>query len=36
MDFSEIAKPLYKLLEKDAKFIWDASCQKSFAIRHAQ
>ena len=30
MDFSKIAKPLYKLLEKDAKFIWDAGCQKSF------
>ena len=30
MDFSKIVKPLYKLLEKDAKFIWDASCQKSF------
>ena len=30
MDFSKIAKPLYKLLEKDAKFIWDTGCQKSF------
>ena len=30
MDFSKIAKPLYKLLEKDAKFIWDAGYQKSF------
>ena len=30
MDFSKIAKPLYKLLEKVAKFIWDADCQKSF------
>ena len=30
MDFSKITKPLYKLLEKDAKFIWDADCQKSF------
>ena len=30
MDFSKTAKPLYKLLEKDAKFIWDADCQKSF------
>ena len=26
MDLSKIAKPLYKLLEKDAKFIWDADC----------
>ena len=30
MDFSKITKPLYKLLEKDAKFNWDAGCQKSF------
>ena len=29
-DFSKIAKPLYKLLEKDAKFVWDEDCQKSF------
>ena len=29
-NFSKIAKPLYKLLEKDAKFIWDEDCQKSF------
>ena len=28
-DFSKIAKPLYKLLEKDAKFSWDRDCQKS-------
>ena len=30
MDFSKIAKPLYKLLEKDDKFIWDQDCQRSF------
>ena len=30
MDFSKTAKPLYQLLEKDAKFIWNAGCQKSF------
>ena len=30
MDLSKISNPLYKLLEKDAKFIWDAGCQKSF------
>ena len=30
MDFSKISKPLYKLLEKDAKFMWGAKCQKSF------
>ena len=29
-DFSKIAKPLYKLLEKDAKFAWDEDCQGSF------
>ena len=29
-DFSKISKPLYKLLEKDVKFIWDEDCQKSF------
>ena len=26
MDFSKISKPLYKLLEKDAKFMWDEDC----------
>ena len=26
----KIAKPLYKLLEKDAKFEWDAECQENF------
>ena len=29
-DFSKIAKPLYNLLEKDAKFSWDGDYQKSF------
>ena len=29
-DFSKIAKPLYKLLEKDTKFAWDETCQNSF------
>ena len=29
-DFSKIAKPLYKILEKDAKFIWENGCQESF------
>ena len=29
-DFSKISKPLYKLLEKDAKFEWDVECQQSF------
>ena len=26
----KIAKPLYKLLEKDTKFEWDAECQQKF------
>ena len=29
-DFSKISKPLYKLLEKDAKFVLSESCRKSF------
>ena len=29
-DFSKFSKPLYKLLEKDAKFSWDEDCQRSF------
>ena len=29
-DFSKIAKPLYKLLQKDAKFVWEKECQESF------
>ena len=29
-DFSKIAKPLYKLLEKDVKFSWDGDYQRSF------
>ena len=29
-DFSKIAKPLYKLLEKDDKFVWENECQESF------
>ena len=29
-DFSKIAKPLYKMLEKDVKFSWDEDCQMSF------
>ena len=28
--FSEIAKPLHKLTEKGAKFIWDEKCQAAF------
>ena len=26
-DFSKISKPPYKLLEKDAKFVWERECQ---------
>ncbi|RVW86092.1 Retrovirus-related Pol polyprotein from transposon 17.6 [Vitis vinifera] len=29
-DFSKLAKPLCELLVKDAKFIWDDRCQRSF------
>ena len=29
-NFSKISKPLYKLLEKDARFEWDAECQQRF------
>ena len=29
-DFSKIARPLYRLLEKDTKFHFDESCQKAF------
>ena len=29
-DISKIAKPLYKLLEKDAKFAWEKDYQESF------
>ena len=29
-DFSKIAKPLYKLLEKDVRFTKDEDCQRSF------
>ena len=28
--FSKLTKPLYKLLEKVAKFSWDEDCQRSF------
>ncbi|RVW31950.1 Retrovirus-related Pol polyprotein from transposon 17.6 [Vitis vinifera] len=29
-DFLKISKPLCELLVKDAKFVWDENCQKSF------
>ena len=28
-DFSKTAKPLYKLLENDAKFAWDEDYQRT-------
>ena len=29
-DFSKIIKPLYELLEKDTKILWNEACQESF------
>ena len=29
-DFSKLSRPLYELLAKDVKFVWDERCQKSF------
>ena len=29
-DFSKLSKPLCELLAKDAKFLWDDICQRSF------
>ena len=29
-DFSKLARPLYELLVKDAKFVWDDRCQQIF------
>ena len=29
-DFSKVARPLFRLLEKDTKFKFDESCQRSF------
>ena len=29
-DFFKLSKPLCELLAKDAKFLWDERCQKSF------
>ena len=29
-DFSKLSKPLCELLGKDAKFVWDKRCQRSF------
>ncbi len=29
-DFSQIVAPLYKLLQKDAEFVWNSNCTKAF------
>ena len=29
-DFSKIAAPLFRLLQKDKRFVWDDECQKAF------
>ena len=29
-DFSQIVAPLYNLLQKDAEFVWNSDCTKSF------
>jgi len=35
MDFSKIAKPMTKLLQKDVKFVWSQECVVAFtALRH--
>jgi len=34
-DFSKIAKPMTKLLQKDVKFVWSQECEAAFtALRH--
>jgi len=34
-DFSKIAKPMTKLLQKDVKFVWTPECEADFnALRH--
>jgi len=34
-DFSKIAKPMTKLLQKDVKFVWSQECEVAFtALRH--
>jgi len=35
LDFSKIAKPMTKLLQKDVKFVWSQECEVTFtALRH--
>ena len=29
-DFSKIAQPMTKLLQKDAKFVWSLACEEAF------
>ena len=33
-DFSKIAKPMTKLLQKDVKFVWSQECEVAFATLH--
>jgi len=34
-DFTKIAKPMTKLLQKDVKFVWSQDCEVAFtALRH--
>ena len=30
LDFSKIAQPMTKLLQKDAKFVWSPACEEAF------
>jgi hypothetical protein len=31
-DFSKIAHPMTKLLQKDAKFVWSLACEEAFQV----
>ena len=34
-DFSKIAQPMIKLLQKDVKFVWSSACEEAFqALKH--
>ena len=34
-DFSKIAQPMTKLLQKDVKFVWSPACEEAFqALKH--
>ena len=30
LDFSKIAQPMTKLLQKEAKFVWSSTCEEAF------